>query len=324
MSQVTESTFAGQPAVVLESAALRLVVLPGVGGRIVSLVARAADYEWLHREPGRTFQPLPYGCAWTRGDMSGWEDCLPTIAAGPYPDGPWAGTLLPEHGEVWTLPWAARLTGKGMILETHGVRLPYHLRKELVLADDWLVLRHWLHNPTAFPMVYLWATHPLFRARPGLRIGLPAGVRLRLDWSRDGRLGDYLDPVDWPEAVTRRGERVRLDVLGGPAAGVADKLYAVGLPAGWCGLHDPEREVGVVLLFDPQVLPAVGVWLNLGGWPVAGPPTYHLALEPTVGYPDLLAVAAARGTAPVLAPGATHEWSLELRAGRARTLTDLL
>src|SRR5579871_6372185 len=83
--RVGEASFEGQPAIILESDGARVVVLPRIGGKIASLVDTTTGEELLWRNRDRTYREPRYGDAWAAYDMSGWEDCLPTIAACPYP-----------------------------------------------------------------------------------------------------------------------------------------------------------------------------------------------------------------------------------------------
>jgi hypothetical protein len=103
--RIGEGSFEGQHAIILESTGARMVVLPRIGGKIASLVDTTTGEELLWRNRDRAYREPRYGDAWAAYDMSGWEDCLPTIAASPYPDWPWDGIALPEQGEVWALPW---------------------------------------------------------------------------------------------------------------------------------------------------------------------------------------------------------------------------
>jgi len=54
----------------------------------------------------RPFKPVAYGAVFVDQDMSGWDEMFPTINACTYPaPSPYAGITLPDHGEVWVLPW---------------------------------------------------------------------------------------------------------------------------------------------------------------------------------------------------------------------------
>lgn len=320
---VRETTFAGQPAVVLESDRARLVALPRVGGKIASLIDKATGDELLWRNPERGYREPVYDTPWEDYDGGGWEDCLPNLTAGPYPEAPWRDIPLPAHGEVWALPWEAAIGDEEATLAVQGVRLPYRFEKSIRLDGARVRLHHRIINPCAFPIRYLWATHPLFQARPGMRIELPAGARVRIDSTVGGRLGDYLAELDWPETRDRSGAAVRLDRIGGPELGYADKLYTTEVSEGWCGLHDPASGRALALTFDPAKLPYIGVWVNQGGFPSAGTPHYNVALEPTSAYPDDLAVGYRQGTVATIGPRQTDEWAVDLTFGVAGSAREL-
>ena len=59
----------------------------------------------------------------------------------------------------------------------------------------------------------------------------------------------------------------------------------------------------------------LGIWVDEGA---LYPRSAVVAIEPTSGYYDNLAAAAAAGRAPVLAPGAVHEWQVSVRTGSGR------
>src|SRR5512137_2831249 len=97
----------GSPAWRLEDDALRIIVVPEAGGKIVSLLDRRTGYEWLiqpaHANP---FRLLPPGSVYNDEQVGGWDEMLPTILAGPDPEpGPYEGAALPDHGELWTMVW---------------------------------------------------------------------------------------------------------------------------------------------------------------------------------------------------------------------------
>jgi galactose mutarotase-like enzyme len=321
---VSAGSFEGQPAFFLESDRFRVVVLPRVSGKIVSLVDLATNEELLWRNPERPYREPNYGDSFSDYDMSGWEDCLPNISGGQYPEHPWNGVELPDHGEVWTIPWDGRVDGDALELSVHGVRLPYRFEKRISIEDDAVRLTHRMINPTAYPMRYIWATHPLFAIRPGMRIALPDGVKMRIDSSVGWRLGGYLDELPWPNATDASGDPVALDEIGDVASGFADKLYTTSVSEGWCGLYDPATRRAIALTFDPDELPYIGVWINQGGYPGSGAPGYNVGLEPCAGYPDALDVAAERGDAATIEPGEQREWTIAFRYGEADSVQELL
>ena len=83
---------------------------------------------------GIRFRP-EYGGAFERYDISGWDECFPSIGQCYYPEPPWHGVVVPDHGELWTLPWHAEPLPDGLRLWTKGVRFPYTFEKRLASGE---------------------------------------------------------------------------------------------------------------------------------------------------------------------------------------------
>ncbi len=123
---VEQATWHGLSAWMLENDLLRTVIVPELGGKLVSLTDKRSQLEWLVGPGDRSVRKIPYGAPFHEQDMSGWDEMFPTIVACAYP-GPGAqhGTPLPDHGEVWTLPWMVDHAGDGKLtLSVEGRRCP--------------------------------------------------------------------------------------------------------------------------------------------------------------------------------------------------------
>ena len=323
---IAEALLEGKlPAVTLREHDLEITVIPGLGGKISSI--RWGDRELLARNPSKALQTAKYAAPYADYDASGFDECLPTIGSCRYPEYPWEGVELPDHGEVWSLPWTCREESGGLHLKIHGVRLPYVFEKWIRIERLGVVNLHYcLRNDTPFDIRYLWSSHPLLAPQPGMRICLPQGVKVRVDWSKDGRLGELLDEHAWPEMVDSRGNPVDLSLILPEQARLVDKLYTTRLSQGWCALYEPVSRQYTAFLFSPQEVPYVGLSINLGGWPVdetgEQPGYYNLGLEPCNGYPDRLDIAIQKGDCPTLKAGSSHEWSLQLRVGATQSLDE--
>jgi hypothetical protein len=160
-----------------------------------------------------------------------------------------------------------------------------------------------------------------------MRICLPEGVKVLVDWSKDGRLGELLNEHAWPNTLDRQGTPVDLSLVLSDEARLVDKLYTSRLPQGWCALYEPTSGQYTAFLFSPLEIPYTGLSINMGGWPMdeAGeqPGYYNLGLEPCNGYPDRLDIAIERGDCPTLAAGGSAEWNLQLRVGVSRSIDDV-
>lgn len=316
--QLSEDVFEGQACVRFETARWRGALLPSIGAKVVSLIARDHDHEWLWREPERQFVQPCYGASFGDFDISGWDECFPGIAEGPYLSDPWRDVVVPDHGELWTRAWSYELLASELRMWIAGERLPYTFERR-VTANEQGALRmsYRVTNHDSRPLTYVWAAHPLFRVTPGTVIALESGVELVVDWSKHGRLGELLARQVWPVTRDAAGITIDLSVVGAPGDGTADKLFAVGLREGRAGLFEPGSGDYLALTFDITRIPNLGIWINQGGWPLEGAPSFNVALEPGRGFPDRLDVAARNGTAHTLAAHATESWSFELDCGRA-------
>ena len=291
---------------------IRVVIVPELGGKIVSLVNLRSGRELLLQHPDRPFRRASYADPFNDYDISGFDECLPTIAACSYPEPPLAGTDLPDHGEIWSLPWRSEVRGQDLVTEVSGVRLPFLLRRIAHLSGSIVELEYEITNTGDKQFKYLWSAHPLFAVERGTEIILPAQVA---DVLVDSSVHNHLAVGSanlWPQASTISGHTRVLNMITGPEANTADKVFTPRLSEGYCGLRFPHNNEAVFLRFDPQQVPFVGIWICQGGFPVDGPPEFAVALEPCSGRPDSLVGAIASGECPELAARASHRWWLHL------------
>ena len=306
---ITQTIHKGLDALCLETAALRVVVIPGWGGKIASLYDRRREREWLHVNPHLPYRLPTYGADYVRDfDAGGFDECFPNIGVGTFPTAPWDRVLLPDHGEVWSLPWTTAVTGESVTLTVHGVQLPYHLQKTITLRDNCLRCDYRLTNPTPFAMPFIWSSHPTFAVHPGMRLAVPAQtVRVQ------GSVGAFPAPagetVGWPHIGAED-----CSILPAHDAARAAKLFFTELSEGRVAIADPADGSSCTLLFDLARVPHVGVWMNSGAWAgIPGvQPYYNLAVEPCIGADDALADALAAGAAGVLPASGEQSWWLEL------------
>jgi len=303
---------ASSDAVTLETGALSVIIDPARGGRIVSLVHRASGLELLWRHEGPKDWPR-YGAPESQADVQGWDECCPAIGPGPCPAEPWADVNNPAQGEVFALPWQVDALGTdSLALSVHGLRFPYRLEREVsFIAEDTLRLRYRIINHGAHPFPFIWSAHPLFTVPAGARIELLASVHeVLIDSSEGGRLGEAYEMIGWPLAALPDGDQADASQVR-PGSNVADKLYVPEMEDGQCSLI---RQDGLTLSlgWDPAVIPCLGIWVD-----TRGPGEARVALEPCLGYPDLLVAAAHCGRHAVLPPFGEMRWEMALTVTHA-------
>lgn len=316
---VYQTTWQGLEAWTLESETLRTVVLPQLGAKLVSLLDKRSQLEWLVDSGGRPLKPVSYGASFVDQDMSGWDEMFPTIVTCEYPlPGEFYGAQLPDHGEAWALPWSIDYAQKGTLrLCLDGKVLPYRLTRTLSYSvPDKLQLHYELENLSQELMPYIWAAHPQFACGDNAQILLPPEVTqvcntIPADWG----WGDPETRFDWPEALSVTGQKVRIDRTRPPSLQQARKFFVLPEthPA-WTGLVRHPSEDWLRLDWDPEQVPYLGIWIDEG----ALNHTTVAALEPTTGFYDSLAVAWGKKEVTVLEPGSTRTWALTVQSGTGK------
>ncbi len=292
---------------------MRLVILPEWGGKIVSIYDKHHDREWLHTNHNFLYRLPTYDSNYVRDfDIGGFDECFPNIGAGSFPGLPWQGVALPDHGEVWALPWDVDLDGDGLTLRVEGVRLPYTLEKRLELRSEGLWMHYQAINLSPFDMPVLWSSHPLMDVKPGMRLEVPASS-VRID-SCSPRFSELTrvktgQIASWPLV---NGQD--LSIIPGPEARISAKLIARELREGRVALVDPEEGASLTFRFNQSSVTHCGLWLNYCGWagkPGAAP-YYNIGFEPCIGGADRLDLAVQVGEAGLLPAKGELSWYLQL------------
>jgi len=298
--------------IILDNGTLAVTVNPARGGRLTSLVHRASGLELLWRHEGPEDWPR-YGVPEAEADVQGWDECCPAIGPGPFPAGPWGGVHNPAQGEVFALPWQiGAVESDSVSLSVHGLRFPYQLERELsFIAPGTLGLRYRMVNHGAHPFPFIWSAHPLFTAPAGARIELPDGItEVLIDSSENGRLGDAYGTIAWPIARLTTGAELDLRQVV-PGTNMANKLYVPAVTEGRCSLIRADG-LTLSLSWDAEIIPSLGIWVDTR---CAG--EARIALEPCLGYPDLLAAAADWGRHAMLPAFGELRWEMALSVTRA-------
>jgi len=294
-----------------------VAILPHLGGKIASI--RISGTELL-QAPIAPYAPRTQTMPFDAGDASGWDECLPSVAACTIQTAA-SSAQIPDHGDLWRVAWQpVDRSENAVTLRSACFSLPLQLERAIALRQldtsaqpSWLLrLDYTLTNTGSIPAPWSWAAHPLFTAEPGDRIVLPASITtLRLEGSGGARLGQSGDSVSWPIATLKDGAQSDLSFAQPPESAIGDKLFAGPLSAGenWCALERPKAGVRIQVGFDPAATPYLGLWICHGGWPDRpGPRQTCVALEPATAPVDSLAQSG--HWSRTLAPGASFSWSM--------------
>lgn len=315
-SSISQDSWYGQESWVLENDTIRTVVVPELGAKLVSLIDKRTRVEWLVDPGSRPLRKVPYGANFVDQDMSGWDEMFPTIVACQYPaPGEKSGTPLPDHGEVWPLPWKLEPSvGNNLRLTVEGKALRYRLTRQLAFSDQQtLQMQYDLQNLERDRMPYLWSAHPQFLCSDGAEIRLPAAVNevcntIPAEWG----WGKPETRFGWPEAMSMAGQPVRIDRVGPASNCQARKFFVLPeMAVCWAGLIRYPAQDWLRIDWDPEMVPYLGVWIDEGR-------ISHesvVALEPMTGFYDSLAVAWEKNLVAMIEPGEIKSWTISICLG---------
>jgi hypothetical protein len=285
---VVSTSVGGMKGLVLENEKLRIVLMPEFGARILSIIYKPTETEFVWHNPRVPVMKPTYKPEFE--DMSGLFDCVPTCEACTFKT--WK---LPVYGEVASEPW--RLLGNEKKAQSITVRLqrkcavyPLLVHKSVTITknEPTIELNYRLVNLSNENLEYHYSGHNTLLINPSYRIVLPPEVTtLKRGMAVTDRLGNAGDQIPWPITNDRDGKKVNLSIVGQPNEGTGENLYSDALQESWCAaLNESRREV-IGFSFDAKILPYLLIWINWGGY--LG--HYHMALEPSTGRPDNLDVA---------------------------------
>lgn len=305
-------TVSGWEARLLTTEELEVVVLPGKGGDVHSIKARASGTEllwtprWGLRPPGALPLPgVPEALALDRSG-GGWNTMFPNAGRASVEHGVDWGF----HGETWLAPFEAEPVANGVRMTTALARSPFAVVKDVTVARNQVTVTEAVTHLGARPIDVLWCQHPAFGEPligPATTIEI-TGCIVHPDMPDD--VPPAAAPPRWPAHTEVDGSAHDLSRLDADRSGVARLAFLGSFDDERvrARIRNPELGLGVDLEWNRADFPFTWYWYEAGGrqdYPWYGA-AHSLALEPASGYPS--GVRRAReltGTATTIQPGET-------------------
>lgn len=289
---------------------VHLRVAPELGARVFSLRDLRTGREWMWHPPGplKLFRNK-FGDPFIESTLTGLDECLPSLSACE-----WKGRQIPDHGEVWALPWKvdeAAFSECKIATSVTTPLSPFSFTRMIELDGGALSFSYVLANTSSGPEEFVWTIHPLLTIEEGDRMELPGEVtELRINGGSAAPQLAFGSVWKYPSPF----ENFHLDRLHlGENREACVKGFTRPLREGRAAIVNDNSGDRLEFLWDTVENDTLGVWLTRGGlkgW-------HHVALEPTNGAPDDLAVACREWKRHgVLAAGESKKWSFRLRVGR--------
>jgi galactose mutarotase-like enzyme len=298
--EVQTGTYKGCSSLTIENEQLKVELVPQLGGKLVSMIYKPTGKQWLLDSGTRPLEQPAFGSTFTDWDMSGWDECFPTIIA--CPSGVDEHILLPDHGELWSLPGTCKVEEGTVDCTIASPQLPYRFSRRLSLVDaDRVRLAYRAENDGDKPIPFLWVPHPQFAITERTRLLLPDAME-RMLCVFGGKKLALGNSYSWKD----------VSQLSPNVTGDARKFYYEGkVTTGWSGLYEEESSNYFIMSVSTDKVPYIGIWIDEG----MINDRVTCALEPSIGYYDSLEKAISNGTAQVIPAKGSFEWEIELSLG---------
>lgn len=304
---VYESYYKNIRAVTLENDLLKVQFTPEYGGKMVSFIYKPAFRELLQQAEGEEYKVLKYDGNYVAAECSGFDDMFPSIDRMLYPDAPWKGVEIPDHGEVCGLGWDWKMAGDCLRMWVHGVRFPYRFEKQISFkSDNTLHINYKATNLSLFDMDFLWTAHLMIDSGRGGEIIAPYQDRqdARVVFTSERSLGGYGDIITWPvtrDAFTR--DRQINSVKAGNDIDVLKFYFTGKVPEGKCGFCYNDDNTKLILHFPADAVPYLGILISN---------RHGLILEPCTAAMDRPDMAKLFGQNSILPAGGEYIWYLDM------------
>lgn len=281
MNLIYISTWKNLESICLENSKLRIVVIPGLGGKIASVYLKDRAFEAAAVNKEKEYCLPNKNADFSKFDGSGIDDAFPNIVeAEVLYNG--ENQYYPDHGEIWSSAFAYTLEEDKICLSYRSRQFPYIYKKWISLEGDSVLIHYEIENESNRIFPCIWTFHGLFRYEEDMQLIYPQGIERMRNVLSSRELGEegvciplMNDTYDFSKVPPIESKTMV-------------KYYAEEkVKYGACGYRYPKQGVECILEYDANKLPYLGVWITAGGF--RG--DYNLAIEPSTGYYDDIRIA---------------------------------
>ncbi len=273
--------------ITMENNNLKLKVIPKIGFKMASLTYK--NKEFLFQPTDLKYSIPNFNDSFSDFDTSGLDEMIPSIDSCIYED----GCVIPDHGDVWSLPWKVEIVDDALIGKVDLISLPLKLEKKINFENDKSIrMDYKVKNTSLKEHSYLWALHGLNNFNDNTEIILPKGTNRILDVINnkiiDEKIENLLDLSKYKDKMFY-------------------KFYILDdLKSGNCGLYYKDCGFKYMIKFDKNITPYLGIWITKGGFKGE----YNCALEPSNGFYDSLKLAKQNNKYEKILPLEEKNWTI--------------
>ncbi|WP_129408034.1 hypothetical protein [Marinitoga lauensis] len=287
--------------ITIENDYIKLVVLPNLGAKIASIYYKPQNFEVLFQPTLKKYNLPKYGDSFAQYDTSGSDEMFPNIDKGIYPFEEYYGEILPDHGELWSIPWNCKIIGNNIIESiVDSPKFNYTFKRIIELKNNKIILTYSVKNNGIKKFKGFWTFHGLVAIDKNSKIILN-GINRVLNVKKNSHyLGNSENECSYPVY-----NNYQLNKFLPPEVKNTEKFY----------LLDKIDYAGITLnnnnllyLVNFKELPYLGIWKNEGGFKNE----YNAAIEPTNGFYDSLEITKKHNKYLTFESGEEKSWLISI------------
>lgn len=308
ISEISYQNFKG---IKIENHMVSLVTIPDIGGKIVSIKDKKNNFEYVYNEGFRDLKKSEYDSSFDMESPTGIDECFPTIGKCIYPDFPWKGINIPDHGEIWPLKFKNKIKGTSSVYqEVNGIRFPYLFTREIKLLNNRIIFFYRIKNLCNMDFKFGWSMHPQFVIMEDTIIEIVGNPDFYVDFSTKYNFGVGTKKFKWPCGVNDKDGKIDFSILTDINDGNLTKLYLLNISGKKVDLFYKNVQQRIGVEFYNEERNFYGIAINKGGWPFNGKPYNWIGIEACNCITDKLSESIKRGVFGLLKQNSTVSWEV--------------
>jgi len=308
ISEVVCQNFKG---IKIENQIVSIITIPDIGGKIISIRDKKNDFEFVFDKSNDGLKISNYGSNFDIESPAGIDECFPTVGKCRYPEYPWEGTVIPDHGEIWPLKFKTSIMGSCSIRqEVNGIRFPYLFKRKIRLIRNMIIFSYQLISLCSMDFKYGWSMHPQFVIREDSIIEVKNHPDFYVDFSTKYNFNSNDKKYQWPYATGKENNKIDFSKVINIGDGSLTKLYLSGIQDNMVSLFYKKEKQKLGVKLDSGNSSICGIALNKGGWPFNGKPYKWIGIEPCNCITDKLSDSVERGFFGLLKHKSIRNWEV--------------
>lgn len=307
--------YKGEKAITLESESIVVKLLPERGAKIASIFYKPLGIELLSQIEAEnySFSANP-ARGFTAEDSSGFDDMFPSILSEDYHWESEEVSKMEDHGNVWYEKWDThQVNGWECFCSIEVDQFPIFFEKLIKVKGSSIHVGYALTNNSPEVFKGLWAAHPLFAMREGMRLQIERDQIEVVNAMQDSQLGqgNFGQRLSYNASSSEWIKIATFD----PNSKTCAKFYFTDTTLSRCSLIDEVNQFEITVDYDSKKCPYLGIWKNEGGWADQN----NIGIEPATSAMDCPSLAHDYGMQNSFPPNETTVWDLKITVGPLRT-----